>query len=294
MMSVTISVIIPTRFRNHLLPRAVRSVLGQSFQDFEILVVDDNPPTHRVSIDPVLASLLQHPKVRVLVHDQPRNASAARNVGLHAASGQWITYLDDDDAYQPAKLEKQLKQSEKSALPLGVCGTTVHLMGRTRKHVFSQEKISRGELLLLSFVTPTLFHRNTKAVFFDENLFAGEDGYFFHQLVRHFGIDHIFNVPESLIDAYPQAGWRVNANAAGLWQACQAIHSDFARSYTPLTADVFITRSELGYLKYQAGGLNQMMKIAWKLWRLRGRHELRFIVNAFLFKLPLIRRLLVS
>jgi len=50
----------------------VRSLLAQAFGDLEILVVDDNPPEARVSADPGLASLLQHPKVRVLTHEHPR------------------------------------------------------------------------------------------------------------------------------------------------------------------------------------------------------------------------------
>src|SRR5437870_2723711 len=106
----SISVIVPTRLRHHLLPRALRSLLAQTYSDFEILVVDDNPSEKRVSSDPALASLLKHPKVRVLVHEQPRNAAAARNVALREARGEWISYLDDDDAYQPAKLERQLHQ----------------------------------------------------------------------------------------------------------------------------------------------------------------------------------------
>src|SRR5438477_1244496 len=106
-MSVTVSIIVPTRLRNQLLTRAVRSLLAQTFADFEILVVDDNPAEARVATDPVLNSLLQHPKVRLLTHEQPRNAAAARNVALRAARGAWITYLDDDDAYQPSKLERQ-------------------------------------------------------------------------------------------------------------------------------------------------------------------------------------------
>src|SRR5438105_5863804 len=153
-----ISIIVPTRSRNHLLPRAVRSLLGQTFTDFEILVVDDNPPEARVFTDSVLTSLLDHPKVRVLNHDQPRNASSARNVGLRAARGEWVTYLDDDDAYQPTKLEKQLRQAQKSSLPLGICGVTFHLARRRRRRVLAGDKVAGDELLLIHFAMPTLFH----------------------------------------------------------------------------------------------------------------------------------------
>ena len=290
----SISVIVPTRLRNHLLPRAVRSLLAQTWDDFEILVVDDNPPQGRVSSDSVLASLLQHPKVRVLPHDQPRNAAAARNVALRAARGEWITYLDDDDAYQPAKLEKQLSQARKTGLPLGICGVTYHLTRRRRARVFPGEEEGGSELLLMSLALPTLFHLNAPGVFFDENLSAGEDTYFLYRLLQHFKVDRIFNVAESLVDVYPQPGLRVNTNAQGLWQACQAIHRDFAPAYGPMAAEAFLTRSQLGYLKFQKGAFPAMAKLAWRLSRLRGQKEFRFIVNCFLFKIPLARRFLVN
>src|SRR2546423_502644 len=168
-MSVAISIIVPTRLRHHLLPRAVRSLLAQTFTDFEILVVDDNPAEARVSTDPALHSLLQHPKVRLLTHDQPRNAAAARNVGLRAARGEWITYLDDDDAYQPAKLERQWQQARKTGLRLGICGVTYHLSRRRRARVFPGEEARGTDLLLMDLALPTLFHSKVEEVFFDES-----------------------------------------------------------------------------------------------------------------------------
>jgi glycosyltransferase involved in cell wall biosynthesis len=276
------------------LPRAVRSLLAQTWQDFEILVVDDNPPEARISTDPVLANLLRHPKVRVLTHEQPLNASAARNFALGAVQGEWITYLDDDDAYQAGKLERQLQRALKSGLPVGTCGVTFHLARRERKRVLYTEEVRGSELLLMSLALPTLFHRKPTGMSFDEKLFAGEDAYYFYGLLDYFKIDRIFNVPESLVDVYPQHGPRVNSNAEGLWQACQAIYRDFAPSYGLVAAEAFLTRSRLGRLKFQPDGFREMSGLAWKLIRLRGRREFRFVVNSLLFKFPFVRRFLVS
>lgn len=289
-----ISVIVPTRLRNHLLPRAVNSLLAQTCRDFEILVVDDNPPDTRVSRDPSLAALLDHPKVRVLSHETPRNAAAARNVALRAAGGEWITFLDDDDAYRPGKLEKQLQEAQETKLPIGACGVTYHLKRRRRTRVLSCAATEGSELLLLSLALPTLFHRNTSEVFFEETLSAGEDAHYFYRLLQHFRVERIFNVAESLVNVYPQPGPRVNANAEGLWQACQLIHRDFASAYGAEAATAFLLRSRLGYLKFKKGGVQEMTKLAWKLSRLRGRRDLRLIVNSFLFRIPLARRFLVS
>src|SRR5439155_19831311 len=125
-------------------------------------------------------------------------------------------------------------------------------------------------------------------------LYAREDTHYVYNLLRFFKTDRIFNVRESLVDVYPQLGPRVNTNAEGAWEASQAVYADFAAEYGPLAAQVFLARSKLGYLKYQHAALSEMTQLAWKLWRLRGRKELRFIVNSLLFKIPLARPFLVS
>jgi len=289
-----VSIIVPTRLRNHLLGRAVRSLIAQTHQDFEILVIDDNPPEARVSNDASLAPLLEHPRVRVLTHAQPRNAAAARNVGLQAARGEWITYLDDDDAYQPAKVERQLAEAERTALSLGTCGVTYHLAGRRRRRLLASNQTHGSELLLMPLALPTLFHRQAPDLLFDESLPAGEDAYYLYALLHFFKINTIFNVPELLVDVYPQPGPRVNTNAEGLWNACQAIHRDFAPDYGVEAANVFLLRARLGFLKFQRGGCQEMASLAWKLLHLRGRREARFILNCLLFKVPIARRFIVS
>jgi glycosyltransferase involved in cell wall biosynthesis len=289
-----ISVIVPTRLRHQLLARALRSLLAQTFQDFEILLIDDNPSEARVSAEAELAPLLADPKLRLLVDEQPRNAASARNLGLRAARGEWITYLDDDDAYQPTKLEKQWRRSIETRLPLGICGVTYHLAHRQRRRVVAATELYKSELLLLPFAMPTVFHRNAGNWFFDENLFAGEDGPYYYGLVERLEVERIFNVSESLVDVYPQPGPRVSANAEGFWQAVQVVYRDFAPAYGTVAAEVFLARARLGYLKNRKGGWYEMAQAACRLWRLRGWKEMRFIGNATLFKLPWMRRLLVS
>ncbi len=288
-----ISVIVPTRLRNHLLPRAVRSILAQTFSDFEIIVVDDNPPDKRVSTDPALVELLNHPKVRVLTDNKPRNASTARNLALQAVQGEWITYLDDDDAYQPMKLEKQFRRAMESGCILGLCGVTYHLARRCRTRIFTGEEIARGGLLLLPVALPTLFHKKSE-VLFDEELSAGEDAYYFYHLVDQLKVERIFNVAESLVDVYPQPGPRVNANAEGLWIGFRAIYRDFGSKYDAKAAKIFLKRAELGYLKFQKGNMAAMIKAAWDLLRLGGTGERRFVLNALLFRVPFLRRFVVS
>ena len=81
--------------------RAIESVLSQSFEDFELIVVDDG------SLDGTGALLARQvdPRVRVITELRNRGACAARNRGIQAAEGEIVCFLDSDDVYLPEKLE---------------------------------------------------------------------------------------------------------------------------------------------------------------------------------------------
>ncbi|MEO5833994.1 MAG: glycosyltransferase family A protein [Nakamurella sp.] len=91
-----VSVVLPTHDRAHLINRAVSSVLGQSYPNWELLIVDDG------SVDTTRAELagIGDPRVRV-THTANGGVCAARNVGLELARGDIITYLDDDNLMHP-------------------------------------------------------------------------------------------------------------------------------------------------------------------------------------------------
>ena len=97
-----VSVIIPTYNRAALLREAIDSVLAQTYADFEIIVVDDG------SVDDTAAMLatLTDPRLRY-VRQANAGRSAARNQGLALAQGEFICFLDDDDAFLPNKLSDQ-------------------------------------------------------------------------------------------------------------------------------------------------------------------------------------------
>jgi glycosyltransferase involved in cell wall biosynthesis len=98
-----VSVIIPTRNRPHLLQRTLDSVLNQSTDNLEVIVVDD-ASTNTTGAELAAA----HPRVRVLRNPQPSGVSVARNRGIAAARGEWIAFCDDDDLWAPNKLQEQL------------------------------------------------------------------------------------------------------------------------------------------------------------------------------------------
>lgn len=101
MSDFSISVVIPVYNRIAFIDRALQSVYGQTRSADEIIVINDG------STDNIGAYIQQqHPEVRLL--NQPhQGVSAARNTGIRAAGGNWISLLDSDDSWQPLKLERQ-------------------------------------------------------------------------------------------------------------------------------------------------------------------------------------------
>jgi GT2 family glycosyltransferase len=100
-----VSVVITCHNLGRYLDEAVDSVLAQSFQDFEIVIVDDG------STDEATVALLQkydRPRTRVVMTGN-QGLARARNLGISLARGQFVTALDADDAFEPGYLEKAVK-----------------------------------------------------------------------------------------------------------------------------------------------------------------------------------------
>ena len=102
-----VSVIIPTLGRPAKLKRAVRSVLAQSWGDFEVIVVIDGPDPQTV------AEMLERLDRRIRVLALPANVglAEARNVGIRQAAGRWVALLDDDDEWLAKKLQMQVAKA---------------------------------------------------------------------------------------------------------------------------------------------------------------------------------------
>jgi glycosyltransferase involved in cell wall biosynthesis len=99
-----VSVVIPTRDRPKLLLRAINSVLSQTYQEIELIVVVDRPDQDTVSA----VQSVGDPRVQLIVNPYSLTAAGARNAGADHASGEWVAFLDDDDEWLPNKLERQI------------------------------------------------------------------------------------------------------------------------------------------------------------------------------------------
>lgn len=112
-----VSVILPTYKRPNLLPRAIQSVLGQTYRNLELIVVDDASPDNTESV----VRQFDDPRLRYIRLPVNRHAAAARNIGIKESRGEFVAFLDDDDMWLVQKLEKQVKALQAASSDVGWC-----------------------------------------------------------------------------------------------------------------------------------------------------------------------------
>lgn len=107
-----VSVVVPTYMREtKYLSRALQSIRHQTYMDTEIVIIDDNHPgsLYRNKIECFMTQFKNDPNIIYLANPKNIGGALARNRGIEVATGDYITFLDDDDEYLPEKIEKQLK-----------------------------------------------------------------------------------------------------------------------------------------------------------------------------------------
>lgn len=115
--SPLVSVVIPTHYRNDHLNQALQSVLNQTYDPIEIIVVDDSGESHAATV------VDAYPDISYIAHERNQGAQIARTNGIRRARGKYVNLLDDDDRMQENKLEKQVALIESNS-DIGVvyCG----------------------------------------------------------------------------------------------------------------------------------------------------------------------------
>ena len=124
-----ISVVIPTYNRACQAQTALKSVLAQTYPEFEVIVVDDGSTDGTgVSLQPLIQQFNRDGKPVRYLFQPNQGPSAARNKGIEEARGEWIAFLDSDDVWLPQKLECQVRTIETYKNECGVCITDARLV----------------------------------------------------------------------------------------------------------------------------------------------------------------------
>lgn len=107
---IFISVVIATYRRDESLRRALQSLATQTFDSFEVVIIDDNDDAEwSTRVELIIKEFNNKLNINYLVNKNNMGSAATRNRGIFEAKGQYITFLDDDDIYLPRKIEKQLQ-----------------------------------------------------------------------------------------------------------------------------------------------------------------------------------------
>ena len=196
-----VSVIIPTYNRAVLVKNAIQSVLDQTYDNFEVIVVDD---ASNDSTAAVIASI-EDQRLTYIRHEMNGHASAARNTGIAAAEGELIAFLDDDDEWLPLKLEKQVPVLVNASPEVGLVYCWMDHFDSDGRLVSETHPIHTGWVFDKMLDRPRLGGCPTiivrREVFdsvgvFDVDLPRGNDGDFIRRVARKYAVDV---VPEVLV-----------------------------------------------------------------------------------------------
>ncbi|MGA1980071.1 MAG: glycosyltransferase [Sedimentisphaerales bacterium] len=217
----TVSIIIPTYNRSRLIARAVKSVLNQTYQNFELIIVDDGSTDDTREI----VAGFNDKRIRYVRHEENKGEAAARNTGIKVARGGYIAYQDSDDEWFPEKLARQMELLENASPQVGVIYTGFWKMENLRKTYipFSWVNQKNGdihrELLKGNFIgSPVVLIKKdcfNRVGLFDERLRNLVDWemwirisklYHFRcvdepLVIAHYGSDNVSDNSDSLIDA---------------------------------------------------------------------------------------------
>ena len=114
-----ISVIVPVFQVEPFLEQCLDSIIGQTYHDIEILLIDDGSPDRCGEICDRYAAA--DPRIWVF-HTENKGLSAARNLGIEHAHGTWLSFVDSDDWIEPNMLERLMEAAEESSADIAVCG----------------------------------------------------------------------------------------------------------------------------------------------------------------------------
>lgn len=146
--NMKVSVVMPAYQAERYIEAAICSVLRQTWRDFQLLVIDDCSRDATVEI--VQRLMAEDSRIVLLQNGRNRGVSYSRNVGVQAAEGEWIAFLDSDDLWREDKLEKQLALLD--AYPEAMLSYTASAFIDAEGHYYSyimaaQERISYRTLL---------------------------------------------------------------------------------------------------------------------------------------------------
>ncbi|MEB9969984.1 glycosyltransferase family 2 protein [Bacillus cereus] len=156
--SPKVSIIVATYRRKEALEQALQSLIAQTYSNFEIIVVDDNADAEwNTEIEKIVNNTRTSDNVQITYIQNKNNkgSSETRNIGIKLATGDYVTFLDDDDIYLPDKVKKQVKHMTKEGSDFSLTDLWLYdekdklVEKRIRDYIkdFSSESLMRYHLM---------------------------------------------------------------------------------------------------------------------------------------------------
>lgn len=274
-----ISIIIPTFNRARTIEGSVLSILDQTYQDFEIIIVDDNSKDETEAI----VNGINDKRIKYIKHETNLGANAARNTGIRSAKGEFIAFQDSDDKWHDDKLEIQLKALKDYNSDIVACSYNRFkndLVEILPKEIIKDNEIKK-KLLYGSFIsTQTVFGKREcfASEEFDESLPRFQDWELMIRLSQKYNI-HFINDP--LVDVYVQDDSLTKSHKKGL-KALRLI-KDKHRDLIKL--DDYVEYRFYRMLAYESNKSKDFTQNYYlKAWKLR-KKEVEILLKGIFFEL---------
>jgi glycosyltransferase involved in cell wall biosynthesis len=170
-----ISIIIPTYNRERTIIRAIKSVIFQSYKNFELIIVDDGSTDNTKEI---LKPFLENKKINYY-YKENGGVSSARNLGIKKAKGEYIAFLDSDDEFLQKKLEIQIKEMKRFNNIFSISNSIEVKMKKEKKFNKYKKSFLFDQKFYLENKIPIsasfFMIKNKNTLFFNEKLLTGND-----------------------------------------------------------------------------------------------------------------------
>ena len=228
---VMVSVILPTYNRAELLPRSIQSVLNQTYDDFELIVVDDGSEDDTASV----MKRFSDERIRYLRLSRNLGVSGAQNAGLAEACGACLAFQGSDDEWHNEKLERQLHALESHPEATVAYSDMYRVCADGRVLYLRSPTIVRGTLIdpqtrfwqtyMLAMQAVLIRRARLGDVYFDERLVMFEDLDLNLRLAQH---HDYFHLKEPLVNYYETKG--ITGNRRWELKARRQLMRNFGRT----------------------------------------------------------------
>jgi glycosyltransferase involved in cell wall biosynthesis len=260
-----VSVIIPTHNRADLLGAAITSVLKQTYQDFEIIVVDDASTDHT----PEIIAAFDNEKVRYIRHEVNKGDAGSRNTGILNSRGDYLALLDDDDEWLPEKLQMQVDALTHSSSKVGGVYTGKLSIDRATGKILGVYSPERGvdsfeEIFAVNFINTSsiLLKRECieKVGLFDERMPCSSDFDMWIRIGEHFHFEYI---KEPLV-IYHVHDQKLSTNLALVLQGLEMVLEKYDKCFLSNKRNYSLLHYNLGLIYCLNGNSEKSKKAFFK------------------------------